>query len=212
MAGCPVMYSDQPLGEVATLDPKELDGTWLTPERELFGTQVLDSQKGMMIVWKVGKVGETLICYPPEKDLNACSSDPTLCVWRHHGNLFFSDLFNEKPALPNDKPASKDRNSGMQYFRTTAVILTDQKSFAAVYAFVGHAQGDLDKRLRRLVDEGAIPGHIAEDGKVVLGPLQPDHYKRLFDQETGVVRWTDPMPVTKLPDALDPCKKGEQAK
>ena len=189
------MYSEQPLGEVAVLNPDKLNGTWLMAGGGLAGTRVLDSQKGIMVYWMVAKSGEAPVCEPPEADVKACSAEPALCVWRHYEELFFSELL-------------KDKKPGKPFFRTEAVIVTDQKSIAMMYEFVG--QKKLDERLRRLVEKGAVPGRVADDGTVVLGALKPEHYKRIFEQESGAINWAQPIPLLKLPSALDPCKKGKQ--
>ena len=69
----------------------------------------------------------------------------------------------------------------------------------------------MDKRLRELVAKHALPGQIDAERKVeVLGPLSLEHYKVILAQESGLFDWRAGAPLIKLPDELDPCKKGRE--
>lgn len=68
----------------------------------------------------------------------------------------------------------------------------------------------MDERLKELIAKHALPGRINAEGKVVLGPLLPEHYKLMLSQEAGLFKWRAGTPLIKLPDQLNPCKKGQQ--
>ena len=65
--------------------------------------------------------------------------------------------------------------------------------------------------LKALVEKGALPGHVDPDGTVILGALSPEQYWLIVSPESGVFDWTTPRPLIKLPEDLDPCKKGAKA-
>ncbi|MGE5730587.1 MAG: hypothetical protein ACM37U_01510, partial [Gemmatimonas sp.] len=68
-----------------------------------------------------------------------------------------------------------------------------------------------DDRFESLVRQGALPGRT-EDGKLILGHLDSEHYKVLASIERPVVHWEDPTVFVRLPSELDPCRKGEPAR
>ena len=83
-----------------------------------------------------------------------------------------------------------------------------------------------EQRVKALVEQGELPGRI-EDDRVMLGALTQEHYKLLLRNRRTEVEY--PMPakddypdfpgtkhalamLIKLPDELDPCKKGDRGK
>jgi hypothetical protein len=69
------------------------------------------------------------------------------------------------------------------------------------------------KRIRALVEQGAIPGRIKND-HVILGTFTPEHYRVLLPENRDAkkalpVLWESVRISIKFPDELDPCRKGE---
>jgi len=221
-SGCPKIYSEQPLGqEIATLDPQKVNGLWLWPGGAISGVRVLNSEQGTLAIWDALSASDArdyrkknelppLSCEPPTPKVEGGSpNDPSWATtWRRYP--YSADSQNGWYFyFPEQREAS-----GEPYF-TDFVLLSDGESSALVYLFTaaGWHQEMLDKRLKELVEQEALPGRIEPSGRVLLGPLKPEHYHLILTYKTGLFDWTKPfLPLIKLPPGLDPCKKSEQRK
>jgi hypothetical protein len=199
LVGCPAIHSDQPLGiEIAVLKPEAINGTWMVAEGNGFlGFRVRDAQKGELFVWDVSdeekKPDAPLQCEPPPDAGGACSDTAKCGVLRRTGNFYFGGTTKDGP------------------YRTEVIIVSDAHFYAIVYGVQDYKQWD--KRLRDLVANETLPGRVDSQGEVILGSLKLEHYRLLLAQETGLLDLTSPsMVLVKLPDSLDPCKKGEKSK
>ena len=220
LAGCPTIYSDQPLGdEVAVLDPAAIDGFWLAGDY-LFGVRVVDAQKGRLIYWGAANFRKstpdaTVQCEPPQHIDSSCytdksHSDTGTCTLRHHHQKF---AIGSERSVDADLYFPEERRPDESVYATTMVWLGDLKSEVGSSIVVRIWQDDLHRRLKELVQKGALPGRIESSGRVVLGALKPEHYDVLFSQESGIIDWRPPSLVfMKLPPQLDPCKKRENPK
>jgi len=173
------ILSKQPFGEVAVLKPEEWNGVWIYEGAELYRLAVIDADKGVL--------GGRDACDPssPHKQLNL-------------------------------------RQSGPWYTESTPGLQGVPESMVGLYAITHLSFRDGNvlfsyevdaKRIRALVEQGALPGRI-ENNDVILGTLTAQHYRVLFpdnrDSRGGPpVLWRSVRFSMKLPDDLDPCKKGE---
>jgi hypothetical protein len=173
------ILSKQPLGEVAVLKPEEWNGVWIYEGAELYRLAVIDADKGVL--------GGRDACDPssPYKQLNL-------------------------------------RQSGSWYTESTPGLRGGPESIVGLYEIThlsfrdGHALFSYEvdaKRIRALVEQGALPGRI-ENNNVILGTLTPQHYRVLLPEnkdskEAPPVLWRSVRFSMKLPEELDPCKKGE---
>ena len=205
LAACPIIYSEEPLGmEAAVLDPAKVNGTWLR-DGGLAGVRVLDDRRDTLIWWTVRdfSIERSPECEPPPKIPTSCGSlfqqdDGGTCTVRRYvaseGRTFYFYSVRE------------EKDSGA--YETPGVALSDHRPVAVFYPVAETKEAH--KRLNELIGKGALPGHVDPNGHVVLGALSPDHYRLIVSPESGLFDWTDPQPFIKLPDELDPCKKGRQ--
>jgi len=197
LAGCPGIYSEQPLGsEVAVLDPAKVDGYWLG-RGGLGGARVLDGEKGLLAWWDAADFANSasdaaVQCDPPEKVGAA--------VFRRHPAGSWCDgcfFYFASTGDASDKPHFTDW-----------ALLSDAESIAVYFEF----EEGVQERLKGLIDSGSLPGRIGDGGGVVLGPLSPEHHDILVSRETGVFKPRFWGIFLRLPPALDPCKKAGPAK
>ena len=201
---CPTIYSEQPLGEPTVLDPQKLNGLWIGPSGEMQRIRVLDGQKGKLVVWSDTEGHDTPSCEPPQKALRVCSAYPQACLVRSVAAASDATIYREGASYYFEV----DPTPREGVYETDGVALSDGNTVIIVYWFVPQEQ--LSKRLTALVQTGALPGRVESSGRVVLGQLTAEHYRLILSEEGGVVYWMSPYPFIKLPDKLDPCKKGEQ--
>ena len=214
--GCGTIYSAQPFGnEIAVFDPQRINGLWLAGDGSLIGVRVVDATNGVVTTWLAKARPDSdkqiaLRCHPPVVSNPTCSYENALgtcmkekkstctdhavaaCAWRHYDVLYF-------PAIADAKKDAYATEFGL-------FISKPEKEWPlAVLMHVKHGHNRIDS----LIDEGKLPGRRDESGTRILGPLSLEHYKLIFSKET------DPFDIfpgryvfTKLPDEIDPCKKG----
>ncbi len=195
LAGClPAIYSQEPLGERRALDPVMWEGTWLGPsglEPRILMIRVVDAERGIIgLRHGCREEGRRL------PDLQVRVSPGALPL----GNSGATWLFMIEGAL--DAKGEFVPKDGLP-FQYTALAARPGRDLWTWY-FVA------DDRFESLVRQGALPGRI-EDGRLILGHLDPEHYQALASVERPVVHWEDPTVFLRLPPELDPCKKEDRA-
>jgi len=193
LAGCfPAIYSEQPLGDVAVLDPRAWDGLWLDADDNLIALVVVDSHT---LVSRKERVCD------PSPIANAEAEATKL---RHFGNLYLVEMRSD---------TSDESVAGLY---TTRLVMMRKGNVLVLYWID-------ETRAEALVAQGALPGRI-ENGRVILGALTPEQGRVLFRvgkesakyprtaKDDPPVFWVPIGTLTKLPYALDPCKRGEQPK
>lgn len=193
VAGCfPTLYTDAQLGEPAQLEASDWNGLWLVE-----GSEGLKLVRMRLDVPSSQKLAETDNWRECEMSQAGPWTDADLGEIRRHGERYFFLEHSCQGRLATGKPCEYQ------------IMLTLDKA-----VLMGHFADEA--RIRRLLDEGKVPGRIEllpSDGsqkqRVVLNPLTDAHYNELFDPFTGA------FPVAfffgvRLPAELDPC--GKQAK
>jgi hypothetical protein len=168
LTGCfPVIYSEQPLGQQAVLDPKVWNGQWLANDGSWSTMSVVDFNTLVL-----GKRG--------------------VCI-----------------------PSPMERREETKLRQTEALLWLRGQT---LYGFWPN-----EERVKALIEQGEIPGRI-EGSHPILGALTPEHYNLIFALRRDSVEYPlaakndSPMlPLVassfiKLPDELNPCKKGESGK
>lgn len=173
------ILSEQLLGEVAVLKPEEWNGVWIYDGAELYRLAVIDADKGVL----------------GGRDACDRSSPYVPLKLRRFGSWY-----------TESKPKLQGGPEGIVgLYEITHLSFRNGR---ALFRFEVDA-----KRIRALVEQGAIPGRI-ENENVILGTLMPEHYRVLLPENPGAkevppVHWRSARFSMKLPDELDPCKKGE---
>jgi hypothetical protein len=67
------------------------------------------------------------------------------------------------------------------------------------------------ERVKELLEQGALPGRV-DNNRVILGALGSEHYQILLASKHPAFARQPLDVMMKLPDDLDPCRKGEPAK
>jgi len=201
LTGCfPTIYSEQPLGEPAVLDPEKWNGRWLNSDGRVSTWTVVDTDTVASTAFGNADRGLSSVCDPL----------PTKMVrW---GLREFQGWYI--PYKKDDKIGIKD---GLY---ETAVLIRLKHPLMMHWSFIN------EQRVKALVEQGELPGRIEAD-RVILGALTQEHYKLLFrfrgaksSVEYPMAAKDDypdfPEPIDalamliKLPDELDPCKKGDE--
>jgi len=191
LTGClPVIHSDEPLGEVAVLEPAEWNGSWLSADEKniSLGTiRVVDADHGVIVV--VDR------CQPgPAEPRNG----ELIQLRRSEKEGWFFPTWGDRDAQGQFIPRQA---------QPFAYIFFVSRPSAHSWLWYLVAQG----RVKALVEQGTLPGRV--DGEdVTLGHLNPEHYATILSEERPLVHWRDPIISLKLPDDLDPCKKDHQGK
>lgn len=188
LAGCfPTLYTDAPLGEPAQLEASDWNGLWLVERSE--GRKLVRMQLG-------GQGTKDLAITNNWRECEMSQAGPWEDAWfgemRRYGKWYFEDSCKDR--LVTGEPCAYPL-----IIRRDGEVLT------------GHFADEV--RIRRLLDEGTVPGRIEllpSDGsqkqRVVLNPQTDAHYKELFDPFTGAFPVTVVVGV-RLPAELDPCSK-----
>lgn len=220
LAGCAAIYSEQPLGnEAVVLDPAEVNGTWLGPG-DLMRVRVLDNRSDTFIYWTLRRQSSkrSAECAPPRNVPTSCfdgeaAGTCTVTVSRHVLDGAIAESAYGRSAYFF---SAQEKRMNRKVHVTRFLGLSDEKSVAVLYPIpwlgdVSPQKSELNKRLKALIEKGALPGHVDPDGMALLGALSQAHYQLIVSPDSGVFNWTMPMPYIKLPDELDPCKKGAKA-
>ena len=186
LAGCfPTLYTDAPLGEPARFEAGDWNGLWLDGD---------------------GRLSRMQVGVPDTKDFAVATDNWRECDARQAGPW-------------DDVRWGEVRRYGEWYFPESCESrLATGK--ACEYWLILRRKGEVlslhtpDKvRIRRLLDEGKVPGRIEllpSDGRqkerVVLNPQTDDHYRHLFNPETGAFPERSFLAI-RLPTELDPCSK-----
>jgi len=208
LTGCfPSIYSEQPLGEPAVLDPEKWNGRWLSTwvgDRTLKVSTltVVDADTVAMYSTGFGNGDGGLS--------SVCDPLPTKMVRLSLREFQGWYIVYKK----DDKISIKD---GL-YVTSMLIRL---KHPLMHWSFIN------EQRVKALIEQGELPGRI-EGHREILGALTQEHYKLLFQPrsiknsvEYPIVAkddypdFPDPMigPIwIKLPAELDPCKKGDKGK
>ena len=192
LVGCvrfPTIYSKQPLGEPAVLDPEKWNGRWLHSNGEVVTWTVVgtDTLAGT-------KRGEPY-CDPSPSDMDRASL-------REFQDWYI--LYKD-----NDEFLIRD---GL-YVASWLIQLEGRTIYGSSIN---------EQRVKALVEQGELPGRIEAD-RVILGALTKEQHKLLFHARAKKVEYPmaakDDHPdvgreavAIKLPDELDPCKKGDKGK
>jgi hypothetical protein len=192
LTGCfPVIYSEQPLGQQAVLDPKVWNGQWLANDGSWSTMSVVDSNTLVL-----GKRG---VCNPSPMERREETK-----LRQTEGLYILQQKITE---------AADPRKVGL--YRTDALLWLRGQT---LYGFWPN-----EERVKALIEQGEIPGRI-EGSHPILGALTPEHYNLIFALRRDSVEYPlaakndSPMlPLVassfiKLPDELNPCKKGESGK
>ena len=190
---------EEPLGEIATLDPQEWSGLWLMGRNDVHpkfvSFNVVDGKKGIMQV-RVLQMNEgcpLLLKYH------------NLYQWRRIGNWYF---LTPDPVRSYDDRISSELSKYAPYSTTLAFFRS--KATLILYALN-------PARARALILRKQIPGRIVDDW-AILEKLSSKQHKLLFpygpinvdrDPETALppaVHWEWLQTLVKLPDQLVPCK------
>jgi len=235
LGGCGIIYSVEPLGnQIAVVDPKLVGGFWLTGSGTIVGMKVIDKDNGVVTTWFATDYSDAkahaIRCEAPVTRQNPCGpsladvwgcaekaepnrtgcSDHAVatCSWRRYGKIFF----------PVVKDSEIIKDSKRNAYLTSYVI-------EAGTTFAEAAKGPLEIKvfylreraaskhtlLGELIEQGRLPRRYDEDGVPILGPLTEEHYDAMFRVRSD---WLEKSGSTliKLPDALNPCKKGDKGK
>lgn len=195
LTGCfPHIYSEQPLGEPAVLDHEKWNGRWLTKEGNVVTMTVVDTDTVASFSGKTDG-GLSSVCDPSPSDmvrLSLRAFQGWYIVYKSNGKIDTEDDL---------------------YITSTLIRLKGRSMYGS---FIN------DQRVKALVKQDELPGRI-EAGRVILGALTQEHYKLLFRTRRTKVEYPiaakDDYPdverkavAIKLPDELDPCKKGDKGK
>lgn len=189
LAGCfPVLYTDAPLGELSQLEAGDWNGLWLVD---------LDhSKSGKLVRYQLGVPGINGFAVTGNwRECEMSQAGP----WEDVGS------------------AKMHRYDGWYFPETKGCQVTGEPcEYTAIFQRDGavltmHFADEV--RIRRLLDEGEVPGRIEllpSDGgqrqRVVLNPLTDAHYKELFNPLTGAFPIGYVVGVRLLAE-LDPCSK-----
>ena len=207
IAGCG-LHSEEPLGVVKPLKPEEWNGNWLIAvdkEASVIEVEVIDAEKAIIS----GR--------DPCKPVAARDGEGVLLLLRSAEGGWYFPVELERDAQGQPKEKGPPFEYMFFYLRPSAGL------------WFGYGV-DRD-RVKVLIETGVLPGRIEGDTSspsppgviegdpimralqagsydVILGHLEPEHYKALLSEERPVVFWQRPMTVgVKLPPGLDPCKK-----
>lgn len=190
-AGC--LYTDEPLGEPATLEPSEWEGLWVCNIGEAKSrTTAVRLKSGVTGINGIAATENWRECDARRVESRAKVSS---C---HYGDWYF-DCCERR--LVTGAPC-----------RTSRAFLRQRDS---ILGFVPDMA-----RIRKLLDEGKVPGRVefqlgtnvftsepAQETLVVLHSLTDEHYEILFDRENGAFK-PDDVVCIRLPAELDPCNRG----
>ena len=234
MHGCGTIYSVEPFGnEIAVFDPNRIDGLWLAGDGRLIGVRVVDAENGVVTTWLAKNRPDSekpiaLRCDPPIVSNLICSSESALgtcmvdkkestcadravatCSWRHYKPSFYFPVVAdaEKQAYATTFALVIINSVKSEKRWPLAVLMYAERSSPTTIAGPGRPS-----RLERLIDEGRLPGRKDERGARILGPLSPEDYELIFSPPNpgwGPFKlFPSPYVFTKLPDDIDPCKRG----
>jgi len=205
-------FHEEPLGEIATLNPQEWNGLWLIGRNndspQFVSLNVVDDKKGIM-QFRLLKMSEGC---PPL----LVENDRYLFQWRRIGRWYFAtpDPVLSELGMPSEREMPSERGmpssvtkyapygTAIAFFRSNAALIWYQVNPARAHALILRKQ---------------IPGRIV-DKKVVIEKLSSKQHELLFpdeprevdrDPETALpapVYWERPNTLVKLPDQLVPCK------
>lgn len=199
LAGCfSKIFSEQPLGEPAVLVPEMWNGRWLNSDGGVSTWTVVDTDTVASTAFGKSDGGLTSVCDPSPSDINRLSL-------RESQGWYI--LYEENGRTPI--------SNGL--YETTLLVRLEGRGM--VVSFINK------QRAKALVEQGELPGRI-EASRVILGALTQEHYKLLFHNRGTEVEYPmaakDDYPdvyftmrgywFLKLPDELDPCKKGDKGK
>jgi len=228
--GCGTIYSVEPFGnEIAVLDPKKVDGVWLASTGQLIGARVVDAKNGVLTTWlvktsQISKDQIPLRCEPPSVSEPTCtfknqvgtclfSDDSRTCIdhavatcsWRRYDTGYF-------PVIRDAKKDAYATRFGLGLFGYEKKAVASAKwPYALVFGVTKGSPGA--ERVRKLIQEGKLPRNLDDPKAPILGPLSEKHYQMIFNASSVDLNpfsfWTtSATSLTKLPDDIDPCKKG----
>lgn len=191
LAGCfslPVIYSEQPLGEPAVLDPKEWNGRWL------------DSNGG----WRTFSVlGTDTLGFGPDGVCNPRLEDFEIARFRKSGRWYLYYKERDKTARTDSlcelTLLGRREGSMLQLF-----LINEERVKVLI------EQGDLPGRIEggRVLVGALTPAGHALLFSTPYNSLEERKRKYPITAENDLPYDSDePLSFVKLPDELDPCKK-----
>jgi hypothetical protein len=187
LGGCDSVSSPVPVGEKAmAIDPEAWEGRWANADGRLDIT-VVDAAKGLVRV-AYAEEGEC-----GEMDMELRSSGEWIFVNVTAKDFAESEGLAKAPCKPAQAGAAggstadgSDNEGGYLWGRITQTEKAIVAWSPAPEAFV------------RLVNSGQVPGTI-QDGSVVLGKLEPQHYEIITTSSMGVVMdWEKPLVLYRV--------------
>lgn len=185
LAACEPIFSDQPLGEVATLEPADWNGVWIGSSGEEGKSRVA---RFAVADAKAGVLDAPGLC--------EAAAEPCRLTIRRSGSWHF--------VVRDDPRDLRFGHCGDGSCRYSAVWLREGPALYW-YAFDTAA-------VKNLIELGALPGRIGDEDKAILGPLTSQQMRVLLPERKNFGRRMPAvsMPAgetfVKLPDEVVPCE------
>ena len=194
LASCfPFIFSEEPLGEVAELEPEKWEGSWLSADGEVAFFRVLDAKNGVIDVGGTSCESGRREAIQLRKAPGQRFQERRAVDWYFplEGDVDAQGAFASKGGLLGGCNADPPRCRYLSTFvRFEGALIMYQIAD--------------DVRIKSLVESGVLPGRVEQD-EAVLGRLKAEHYDVLYAIDRPVMNWRSGWPFIKLPPEIDPC-------